>query len=59
MTIHSVARPLPVDVSGKDARRDPHHVADLLAQDADPADIIDQAIIVALPDEDREADTTD
>jgi hypothetical protein len=49
----------PVDVSGEGAGLDPHHLTDLLARDADPADIIDQAIIVVLPDKDREVDVTD
>jgi hypothetical protein len=49
----------PVDIGMEDAGLDPHHVTDLLATDADPADIIDQAIIVVLPDEDPEVDSTD
>jgi hypothetical protein len=49
----------PVHVSVEDAGLDPHQVTDLWQRDADPADIIDQAIIVALPEEDREVDITD
>jgi hypothetical protein len=48
-----------VDDSDEGAGLDPDQVADLLQRDADPADIIDQAIIVPLPDDDREVDITD
>jgi len=33
-------------------------VADLLQRDANPSDVIDQAIIVPLPDDDRDVDTS-
>jgi hypothetical protein len=48
----------PVDVSAEDAGLDTRYVADLLRRDADPSDVIDQAIIVPLPDDDRGADAT-
>ena len=44
----------PADDSAEDAGLDPRCVADLLRRDANPADVIDQAIIVALPDDDRD-----
>ena len=47
----------PVDVRAEDAGLDPRCVADLLQRDANPSDLIDQAIIVPLPDDDRDADT--
>ena len=43
----------PADMSVEDAALDPRCVADLLQRDADPFDLIDQAIIVPLPDDDR------
>jgi hypothetical protein len=49
----------PVDISIDDDGLDPHDVTDHLQNDADPADIIDQATIVAVPDEDRQDDTAD
>lgn len=33
-------------------------VADLLQRDANPSDVIDQAIIVSIPDDDRDVDTS-
>jgi hypothetical protein len=33
-------------------------VADLLQRDANPSDVIDQAIIVPLPDDDSDTDVT-
>ena len=45
----------PVDDSAEDAGLDPEHVANLRQLDANPSDVIDQAIIVPLPD-DRDAD---
>ncbi|HEX3285457.1 MAG TPA: hypothetical protein VHT50_12575 [Mycobacterium sp.] len=45
----------PVDMRAEDAGLDPRCVADLLQRDADPSDLIDQAIIVPLPD-DRDGD---
>ena len=47
----------PVDVSAGDVGLDPEHVADLLQRDANPSDVIDQAIIVPLPDDDPDVDT--
>ncbi len=47
----------PVDVSAEDAGLDPEHVANLLQRDANPSDVIEQAIIVPLPDDDRDVDT--
>ena len=44
--------------SAEDAGLDPRCVADLLQRDANPADVIDQAIIVPLPDDDRDVDTS-
>ena len=32
--------------------------ANLIQRDANPSDVIDQAIIVPLPDDDRDTDTT-
>jgi hypothetical protein len=48
----------PVDVSAEDAGLDAREVANLLQRDANPADVIDQAIIVPLPDDDRDVDAT-
>jgi hypothetical protein len=45
----------PVDDSAEDAGLDPEHVANLLQRDANPSDVIDQAIIVPLPDDDPTA----
>jgi len=45
----------PADVSFEDAGLD--FVADLLQCDANPSDVIDQAIIVPLPDDERDVDT--
>ena len=47
----------PIDVAAEDAGLDPRCVADLLQRDANPADVIDQAIIVPMPDDDRDVDT--
>ena len=47
----------PADVSVEDAGLDPGYVANLLQRDANPPDVIDQAIIVPLPDDDRDVDT--
>jgi hypothetical protein len=35
---------------------DPGYVANLLQRDANASDVVDQAIIVALPDDDRDVD---
>ena len=48
----------PADDSAEDAGLDPRGVANLLQRDANPSDVIDQAIIVPLPDDDRDADAT-
>ena len=48
----------PVDVRAEDAGLDPRCVADLLQRDANPSDVIDQAIIVPLPDDDPDTDVT-
>ena len=48
----------PADVSVEDAGLDPDYVANLVQRDANPSDVIDQAIIVPLPDDDRDVDTT-
>lgn len=45
-----------VDDSAEDAGLDPEQVANLPQRDANPSDVIDQAIIVPLPDDDRDAD---
>ena len=47
----------PADVSVEDAGLDTRYVANLSQRDANPADVIDQAIIVPIPDDDRDADT--
>ena len=46
------------DDSAEDAGLDSRCVADLLQRDANPSDVIDQAIIVPLPDDDRDTDVT-
>ena len=46
----------PVDVRADDEGLDPRWVADLLLRDANCFDLIDQAIIVPLPDDDRDDD---
>ena len=53
----AVEQQQPADVSVEDAGLDPAYVADLLQRDANPSDVIDQAIIVPLPDDDRDIDT--
>ena len=47
----------PADVSVEDAGLDPGYVTNLLHCDANPSDVIDRAIIVPLPDDDRAIDT--
>jgi hypothetical protein len=47
----------PADISVEDAGLDPEQVADLLQRDANPSDVIEQAIIVPMPDDDRDLDT--
>ena len=46
----------PADVSVEDAGLDTRYVANLSQRDANPADVIDQAIIVPIPDDDRDVD---
>jgi hypothetical protein len=72
MTIHLDENPLaddvpaadaaeqhqPVDVNVEDAGLDPGCVTNLLQREANPADVIDQAIVVPLPDENRDVDVT-
>jgi hypothetical protein len=48
----------PADASVEDAGLDTEQIADLLQRDANPFDAIDQAIIVPLPDDDRDGDIT-
>ena len=43
----------PTDLSAEDAGLDPERLTDLLQRDANPSDVIDQAITVPLPDDDR------
>lgn len=40
-----------IDPTSEDAGLDPDNVADLLQRDADPSDVIDQAVVVLLPDD--------
>jgi hypothetical protein len=47
----------PADVSVEDAGLDTRYVANLIQRDANPADVIDQAISVPIPDDDRDVDT--
>ena len=53
----AVEQQQPVDVSVEDAGLDPGYVTNLLQRDANPLDVIDQAIIVVWPDDDRDLDT--
>jgi hypothetical protein len=46
----------PADDSTEDVGLDLDEVADLLERDANPADVIEQAIVVPLPDDDDGAD---
>ena len=48
----------PTDLGAEDAGLDPESLTDLLQRDANPADVIDQAITVALPDDDRGGEVT-
>jgi hypothetical protein len=48
----------PAADSAEDAGLDPGWVAELLQRDADPSDVIDQATIVPLPDDDPDTDLT-
>jgi hypothetical protein len=47
----------PADVGAGNAGLDTSYLANLLQRDANPSDVIDQAIIVPLPDDDRDVDT--
>lgn len=49
----------PADDSAEDAGLDPRGVTDVLQRDANPSDVIDQAIIEPIPDDDRDAGTTE
>jgi hypothetical protein len=46
------------DVSAEDAGLDTGYVANRIQRDANPADVIDQAIVVPI-DDDRDADTAE
>jgi hypothetical protein len=46
----------PASVDPEDAGLDLDHVGDLLQRDANPSDVVEQAIVVALPDDDRDAE---
>jgi hypothetical protein len=48
----------PADVSVEDAGLDPGYLANLAQRDANPPDVIDQAIIVPVSDDDRDVDST-
>lgn len=48
----------PADDNTEDPGFDLRCVADLLQRDANPSDVIDQAIIVSIPDDDRDVDTS-
>jgi hypothetical protein len=52
----AVEQQLPVDADTEDDL-DRDHLAEPLQRDANTIDVIDQAIIVAWPDDDRDADT--
>jgi hypothetical protein len=54
----AVEQQQPADVSVEDAGLEPGYVTNLLQRDANPSDVIDQAIIVPLPNDDRDVDTT-
>lgn len=47
----------PADVSAEDAGLDSSYVANLVQREANPSDVIDQAIIVPMPDDDRDVDS--
>ena len=48
----------PTDLSAEDAGMDAEHLTDLIQRDANPSDLIDQAITVPLPDDDRDRGLT-
>ena len=47
----AVEQEQPADVNAEDAGLDTSYLANLLQRDANPSDVIDQAIIVPLPDD--------
>jgi hypothetical protein len=49
---------LSADVSVEIAGLDPAYVANLLQREANPSDMIEQAITVPLPDDERDVDIT-
>jgi len=53
----AVEQQQPADVSVEDAGLEPGYVTNLVQRDANPCDVIDQAIIVVWPDDDRAIDT--
>ena len=60
MTFPAPMRPnsrQPADVAAGNAGLDTSYLANLLQRDANPSDVIDQAIIVPLPDDDRDVAT--
>ena len=56
---HAVEQRQPADLCAEDAGLDLRFVVDLLQRDANPADGIDQAIIVPMPDDDRDVEGAD
>jgi hypothetical protein len=44
----------PVEVEPEEAGLDPDYIAEHLEGEANPPDVIDQAIIVPMPDDDRD-----
>ena len=55
----AVEQQQPAAPSAEDAGIDLRFVANLLQRDANPADVIDQAIIVPMPDDDRDVKGAD
>ena len=55
----AVEQQQPAAPSAEDAGIDLRFVANLLQRDANPADVIDQAIIVPMPDDDRDGKGAD
>ena len=47
----------PAEVGFEDAGLDTGYLANLIQRDANPSDVIDQAIIAPMPDDDRDVDT--
>jgi hypothetical protein len=48
----------PAAVGVEDAGLDTGNLSNLLQRDANPSDVIDQAIVEPLPDDDHDVDTT-